>query len=236
MEVAYYLSIILITLGLPALFTYVVIVFVKPSLTKKFAQTQWSRKKIGFTGVSSLAIGLIGLSLISNAVMPENIRAEMNARQEATVKAQQAEKNEIKKDVVTTKNETSTSSINFETSNEDDSTLAKGSSKVLIEGVNGEKTDTYEITYVNGKESSRKLVKSETTREPVTKVVANGTYEAPVQKAAPAQPKPAPTYQSSSAYYVNCTEARAAGVTPIYEGQPGYSTKLDRDRDGIACE
>lgn len=40
----------------------------------------------------------------------------------------------------------------------------------------------------------------------------------------------------SSAYYKNCTEARAAGVTPLYEGEPGYSTKLDRDRDGVACE
>ncbi len=37
-------------------------------------------------------------------------------------------------------------------------------------------------------------------------------------------------------FYANCTEARAAGVTPIYEGQPGYSLRLDRDRDGIACE
>jgi micrococcal nuclease len=36
--------------------------------------------------------------------------------------------------------------------------------------------------------------------------------------------------------YANCTAARAAGVTPIYRGQPGYSRKLDRDGDGIACE
>ncbi|MFA9492387.1 excalibur calcium-binding domain-containing protein [Streptococcus sp. E17BB] len=36
--------------------------------------------------------------------------------------------------------------------------------------------------------------------------------------------------------YANCSEARAAGVTPIYLGEPGYSRKLDRDGDGIACE
>jgi len=36
--------------------------------------------------------------------------------------------------------------------------------------------------------------------------------------------------------YKNCTEAREAGVTPLYEGEPGYSKKLDRDGDGIACE
>lgn len=37
-------------------------------------------------------------------------------------------------------------------------------------------------------------------------------------------------------YYANCSEARAAGVTPIYAGEPGYAPHLDRDRDGIACE
>ncbi|MCP1355419.1 excalibur calcium-binding domain-containing protein [Aneurinibacillus migulanus] len=45
-----------------------------------------------------------------------------------------------------------------------------------------------------------------------------------------------PTASSSNIQYKNCTEARAAGVTPIYEGQPGYSRKLDRDGDGVACE
>lgn len=37
-------------------------------------------------------------------------------------------------------------------------------------------------------------------------------------------------------WYKNCAEARAAGAAPIYRGQPGYSSKLDRDNDGIACE
>lgn len=38
------------------------------------------------------------------------------------------------------------------------------------------------------------------------------------------------------AYYASCKEARAAGVAPIYRGQPGYRPGLDRDSDGIACE
>jgi hypothetical protein len=37
-------------------------------------------------------------------------------------------------------------------------------------------------------------------------------------------------------YYKNCTEARAAGVTPLHRGDPGYRAGLDRDDDGIACE
>lgn len=46
-------------------------------------------------------------------------------------------------------------------------------------------------------------------------------------------PKPS---SGSSVYYKNCTEARNAGAAPIYKGQPGYGTHLDRDKDGIACE
>lgn len=40
----------------------------------------------------------------------------------------------------------------------------------------------------------------------------------------------------SNTDYQNCTAAKAAGAAPIYRGQPGYSTKLDRDGDGVACE
>ena len=39
-----------------------------------------------------------------------------------------------------------------------------------------------------------------------------------------------------SAYYSNCSQARAAGAAPIRRGEPGYASKLDRDGDGIACE
>lgn len=42
--------------------------------------------------------------------------------------------------------------------------------------------------------------------------------------------------QQASTYYPNCTAAKAAGAAPLYRGQPGYSTKLDRDGDGVACE
>lgn len=41
---------------------------------------------------------------------------------------------------------------------------------------------------------------------------------------------------ASALPFRSCAEARAAGATPVYAGQPGYSTKLDRDGDGVACE
>ncbi|MFD9302337.1 excalibur calcium-binding domain-containing protein [Streptomyces sp. NPDC060048] len=47
-------------------------------------------------------------------------------------------------------------------------------------------------------------------------------------------PTPAPGPKDVS--YKNCAEAKAAGVTPIKRGQPGYGKHLDRDNDGIACD
>ena len=39
-----------------------------------------------------------------------------------------------------------------------------------------------------------------------------------------------------SVYYPGCSEAHAAGATPIYRGSPGYRPGMDGDNDGIACE
>lgn len=39
-----------------------------------------------------------------------------------------------------------------------------------------------------------------------------------------------------SSSFRNCAAARAVGADPIYRGQPGYASHLDRDNDGIACE
>ncbi len=55
------------------------------------------------------------------------------------------------------------------------------------------------------------------------------------QKAQQAQTQPA-SGNTSSAYYKNCAAVRAAGKAPLYKGQPGYDSHLDRDGDGIACE
>ena len=36
--------------------------------------------------------------------------------------------------------------------------------------------------------------------------------------------------------YANCDQVRAAGKAPLRKGDPGYSTQLDRDGDGVACD
>ncbi|UOQ86420.1 thermonuclease family protein [Gracilibacillus salinarum] len=40
----------------------------------------------------------------------------------------------------------------------------------------------------------------------------------------------------SANIYESCSEAKSAGVTPLYEGDKGYGKHLDRDLDGVACE
>ncbi|WP_424765721.1 MBL fold metallo-hydrolase [Paenibacillus sp. sgz302251] len=49
-------------------------------------------------------------------------------------------------------------------------------------------------------------------------------------------PKPSEKPQQDNVVYANCTAVREAGKAPIRKGDPGYSTKLDRDGDGVACE
>lgn len=58
----------------------------------------------------------------------------------------------------------------------------------------------------------------------------------PPTTVAPTTTTPPTTAPAPQVRYKNCTEARAAGVTPILRGEPGYAKHLDGDGDGIACE
>lgn len=63
--------------------------------------------------------------------------------------------------------------------------------------------------------------------------------QTPTPKASPTPtkaPAPVKTTAPADVYYPNCAAARAAGVAPLYVGEPGYRSGLDRDHDGVACE
>ena len=47
---------------------------------------------------------------------------------------------------------------------------------------------------------------------------------------------PARNGRMANGAYVNCTAARNAGAAPVYRGDPGYGSHLDRDNDGVGCE
>ena len=45
-----------------------------------------------------------------------------------------------------------------------------------------------------------------------------------------------PVLAEENIHFSSCKEAWANGYADIHEGEPGYSAKLDRDHDGVACE
>ena len=81
--------------------------------------------------------------------------------------------------------EVSTEPVPFEIVNQADPTLAKGQTKVLTAGKNGERTILTEVSVVDGQEV-RRVVESKVTKEPVSQILAVGTKE-------DAQPIPQPS-------------------------------------------
>lgn len=79
-----------------------------------------------------------------------------------------------------------------------------------------------------------------TTQSAPTTTQAPAPATTPPTTQAPLPAVPQTTAQApappAEVYYPNCSAAKAAGAAPLYAGQPGYSLKLDRDKDGVACE
>lgn len=74
------------------------------------------------------------------------------------------------------------------------------------------------------------------TEKPVATKKPTATAKPAATKVPTPKPTKAPVVVEETVYYANCSAVRAAGADPIYEGDPGYSGKLDRDGDGVACE
>lgn len=190
----------------------------------------WSRKRIAGVGITSTLVSMIVLACAVMGAAPDYVlmgtapqqaqslggssEAQQQTKEAGRFRVAEAEKQP------TTKTETIATVIKYRSSEQSDPSLSAGTRKLVTVGRDGEKKDVYEVTYLNEVETGRKLVRSETAREPINEVIVVGTYVA----------------QAVSVYYANCTEARAAGVAPISQGQPGYRAGLDRDNDGIACD
>ena len=92
------------------------------------------------------------------------------------------ETTKVKVQRVKVKKETETEAISYEEKTVYSDNLKKGTTQVTTEGEEGSKEITYEVTYVDGKEESRKAVDEKIVKEPVTKVTAIGTKETVVNK------------------------------------------------------
>lgn len=117
-------------------------------------------------------------------------------------------------------------------------TSAKGSSSnstVQSQQSTDETSKTEEVS--QSEEAAKQAEETRQSEEVAQQAEAARQAEEAAQQAEAARQAQANQQQAGqSAYYANCTQAKNAGAAPLYSGQPGYSRKLDRDGDGIACE
>ena len=110
--------------------------------------------------------------------------------------------------------EVSTEPVPFETVKQADPTLAKGQTKVLTAGQNGERTLLTEVSVVDGQEV-RRVVESKVTKEPVSQILAVGTKE-------DAQPTPQPS-PSPVVTAKGTQEEGHVGEAPVQPENPAYT-------------
>ena len=137
---------------------------------------------------------------VQDALDAAGIELGKDDRIEPGVDAEIKEGMEIEINRVTFEEITETEEIPFETERVDDGNLAKGTEEKETEGVKGEKTTTYKVTYVDSEEEEREVLKEEVTKEPVKEVIRVGTYEEPAYE----EPT-GPTIVSQVAY-PNCAD------------------------------
>jgi hypothetical protein len=120
-----------------------------------------------------------------------------------------------KKPIATSKPKTHTPKITYQTVVEkqdipfgstttQSSSLSKGTTKVTTTGVNGTKSLTYKVTFSDGNQTKKELVKEEIIVQPVTQVTTVGTYVAP-------PPPPSPPAQQYPGATAICSDG-----TPSY--------------------
>ncbi|MFA1546316.1 G5 domain-containing protein [Actinomadura chokoriensis] len=128
---------------------------------------------------------------------------------------------------------TETRKIAYRTRKVDDPTLPAGTTRVRRRGVTGIRTLTYEVTYANGAETSRKLIRMKITKAPVARIIAVGAKQARDCD---------PNYSGACvpiASDVDC--AGGSGNGPAYVRGPVRVVgsdiyDLDGDGDGVACD
>ncbi|MGF2949267.1 G5 domain-containing protein [Microbacterium alcoholitolerans] len=142
--------------------------------------------------------------------------------------------------------------IPFDRTTVDDPTVSEGTTVVSTAGVNGTKRTTYKVTYVDGREVARDVVSETIAVEPVHEVTTRGTLKPQPAPAPPPAAKPVPLTQPSGDCDPNYTGAcvpiasdvdcgGGSGDGPAYldgtarvVGTDIY--KLDRDKNGVACD
>jgi hypothetical protein len=211
-DILFYISAVLVILGIPALIILTIFFMIKPHVINNRRENPLSRKHILAIGLVSIFIAFIGFGSVMAATEPASVKASIAAQQAADEKAaqelklkQQQEAIDAAKPII--KSVTSTEPIVFESTNQNDNSLPSGRTEISVKGVNGVRTIAYDVTYVNGKEISRKQTSSKITTAPVNQVTLIGTYVAPVETPTPT------TTSTTDSNCTNGTYVNSAGNT-----------------------
>lgn len=177
---------LLVVIFLPVLLVYIS-ALIKPN-QKSFEKTLGknpTRKAINKNFIPLLSILFILIGITAPPAAPsQNATSQSQLTQqeidtEATRVKEAARIKAIEDAKPQTKEIVEEAVIPYATETRDDDTLTLGQSRTTREGVDGVKSVTYEVTYVNDKETARTLKNERVTKEPTSKIVTKGTYVAP---------------------------------------------------------
>lgn len=102
---------------------------------------------------------------------------------------------------------------NFEVIRKDDANLSKGKEKVIQKGMNGSIQKHYKVTYENGIEINRELLKSEILNKPQNKIIHVGTKKVSTQAAPSGGGRE--LYVTATAYTAYCNGCSGTTATGI---------------------
>ena len=113
--------------------------------------------------------------------------------------------------------------VPFETVEQPDATLPKGQTKILQEGVNGERTILTETTTVDGKQSS-KVIENVITKQLVNKVIAVGTKGDATSTPQPVAPEETKPEEKVDKTALKAQIDRALALVPADYSTASYNT------------
>ena len=176
-----------------AIFIVLIWVLISPKSLSKRGKKEITRKNAAPT----LVVFALVFLLLTGATAPKQPQPQTVQLQ--TTKSTQ----KVTKPTIAQKTVTQTKDIPFTSTTVQNSSLAKGTTKITTQGVDGVETLTYQDTYTNGKQTDQKLITDVITTKPVPQVTTVGTYVAPA----------ASTPSSNDTGCTNGTYVNSAGNT-----------------------
>ncbi|MGV3488430.1 MAG: ubiquitin-like domain-containing protein [Tuberibacillus sp.] len=130
------------------------------------------------------------------------------------------------------KKEEKPETIDYKVVQKYDASLPKGSTQVIQAGLEGQMIKTFEVTYENGKEVKRDLIKTEVQKQPKDKIVAVGTkvvHQTAYRGSRGFSGNEKTLYMRSTAYTADCKGCGGYTAT-------GLNLKLHPDAKVIAVD